>query len=268
MAVSVVSRRWPWFLTGVVLAAAVLAGIVCEGWPSAEAVGSFVAGFAGAVAFIWLVAGYFQQKDELALQREELRAQRESLDLQKVELHRMAVHGALGQMAIMLSDFDHRLPGLAIAGLSGYEDIGRELAERLDALERAIRLDRAELIIEGYASWVQVESIALRFLASIQMGAELYQRHAEGFGLDPEPDPVLFLLKNDGSLRTVPHISDRMHAGRELASALQRLRPWRLRASARFAEAREAVAPGRSAERGHARDLGSQIDAFVARCPP
>ncbi len=32
-------------------------------------VGNFVAGFAGALAFIWLVAGYQQQGEELKLQR-------------------------------------------------------------------------------------------------------------------------------------------------------------------------------------------------------
>jgi hypothetical protein len=40
-------------------------------------VGQLISGVAGAVAFIWIVLAYFQQSEELALQRRELRLQRE-----------------------------------------------------------------------------------------------------------------------------------------------------------------------------------------------
>lgn len=40
-------------------------------------IGQLISGVAGAVAFIWIVLAYFQQSEELALQRRELRLQRE-----------------------------------------------------------------------------------------------------------------------------------------------------------------------------------------------
>ena len=44
---------------------------------SLNELGDFFAGFAGTLALIWLVYGYFLQSRELRLQREELKRQRE-----------------------------------------------------------------------------------------------------------------------------------------------------------------------------------------------
>lgn len=52
--------------------------------------GQWLSGVAGALAFIWLIVSYFQQGEELELQRLELSATREQLTLQKDEMARLA----------------------------------------------------------------------------------------------------------------------------------------------------------------------------------
>ncbi|MDP1838418.1 MAG: hypothetical protein Q8N31_08065 [Reyranella sp.] len=56
--------------------------------------GQWLSGVAGALAFIWLIVSYFQQGEELELQRKELAATREQLALQKVEMARLADEAA------------------------------------------------------------------------------------------------------------------------------------------------------------------------------
>jgi len=49
-------------------------------------IGDFVAGMMSALAFFWLVIGYYLQREELVLQRKELVQNREALLLQAEEL--------------------------------------------------------------------------------------------------------------------------------------------------------------------------------------
>lgn len=65
------------------------------GWPKFSAMspnefGDFLAGAAAPLAFFWLVIGFFQQGQELKLQREELELQRKELELQRKETERLA----------------------------------------------------------------------------------------------------------------------------------------------------------------------------------
>ena len=49
--------------------------------------GDFLAGTFTPVAFLWLIVGYYQQGEELRLQRKELALQRAEFELQREELH-------------------------------------------------------------------------------------------------------------------------------------------------------------------------------------
>jgi len=256
-------RHWPWALTGAVLGLAAWVAAETEGWPRAGDVGDFVAGFSGALAFIWLIAGYLQQRDELALQREELKAQRESLDLQKAELHRMAVNAALGQIATMLMDFRTRLPQYGVPNLNSYEDIGHKLMEYLNELGRASRATEVETIINSYSAWRWRENIALRFFAALKMGAEIYARDGE-VTLRHEEDPVRFVMLNDAALRSIPHISDCMHPALAIARALDSLRPWRDRARERYVAAMSQRSPEWVPDTELALAMESQVGRFQA----
>ena len=260
-------RWWPWILTVVVAALALGVGISTSKWSDAANIGNYVAGFASALAFIWLIAGYVQQGDELALQREELRAQRESLDLQKAELHRMAIHAALGQIATMLADFRIRLPQHGIPGLNSYEDITHVLMRHLEHLGRASRSTVNDEIINAYVAWRAAEGIALRFLQAIRMAAEVYAHAGEDVALRFEEDTVEFVLSNDTVLRSIPHISDCMHSGHVMAVILRRLGPWRARTLKRYQLALSALFPGSTPDAELESVLDSQVRWFEKENP-
>lgn len=62
-------------------------------WPWAlplNNLGDWLAGLGGGLAFVWLVLGYFQQADELKLQRKQLEFQREELEMSRREAKRLA----------------------------------------------------------------------------------------------------------------------------------------------------------------------------------
>lgn len=67
---------------------------------TANEFGDFLAGFSASLAFFWLVIGYFQQGQELRLQREELSLQREELSLQRKEMERLADEAAKQAKAV------------------------------------------------------------------------------------------------------------------------------------------------------------------------
>ena len=63
--------RWPWYLP-------------------LNNLGDWLAGVAGGLALVWLVLGYFQQSDELYLQRRQLEFQRAEFKLARAEYKRLA----------------------------------------------------------------------------------------------------------------------------------------------------------------------------------
>jgi len=86
-----------WFAIGLTAVVIVLGGWTFyekEVWClKGNEIGDFFAGFAGALAFIWIVATIFLQKDELKFQREEL-------ELQRKEVKRLADETALQGKAL------------------------------------------------------------------------------------------------------------------------------------------------------------------------
>lgn len=63
-----------------------------------NAMGDMLAGFAAPLAFLWLVVGYFQQGEELELQRDELALQREATQKIAAETRRQADAIALNEL--------------------------------------------------------------------------------------------------------------------------------------------------------------------------
>lgn len=102
-------RRWPWILTGAVTVGVVGVGVYVRTLSDLNHIGGILAGYASAVAFIWLIAAYVQQGYELKLQREELSLQRQALEHQRVELKKMGKYAALQQVAQILHQFEQSL---------------------------------------------------------------------------------------------------------------------------------------------------------------
>lgn len=92
-----IRAKWNLKLIGIVgtVAWLVVVAILAFGsWPSIgldlNEIGDFLAGAFAPLAFFWFVLAFWQQSNELALQRQELELQREELKLQRKETARLA----------------------------------------------------------------------------------------------------------------------------------------------------------------------------------
>lgn len=96
----------PLLLTILVVIFAIVLFFLFPDMQTRSQVGDFVAGIAAAVAFVWLIAAYFQQGAELRNQRKELELQRQTLNLQREELNKMGKYAALGQISHLMHQFE------------------------------------------------------------------------------------------------------------------------------------------------------------------
>lgn len=95
--------HWLRVTTVLICCAALLVFLFSDGPNTANEYGDFLAGFAGSLAFLWLVASFSLQRRELALQREELALQREEFSaMNKIALYdhvRLMIESCLEQVA-------------------------------------------------------------------------------------------------------------------------------------------------------------------------
>lgn len=104
-----ISRAWPWGLTALVVLGAVAVSIGAPKVETLSHLGDFLSGFASTLAFIWLVAAYLLQAQELRLQRSELTLQREAMQQQREEWRKMGKYAALEQASHILDQFEQSL---------------------------------------------------------------------------------------------------------------------------------------------------------------
>lgn len=84
--------------------------------PSVERIdrlGDLLGGFAGSLAFVWLIAGFYQQAKELKLQRQELSLQRTTLEQQKAEFHELNKHQNLTHIKNILDKAEDKIGDLS-----------------------------------------------------------------------------------------------------------------------------------------------------------
>ncbi|MEC8066471.1 MAG: hypothetical protein VX154_01270 [Pseudomonadota bacterium] len=79
--------------------------------PSGVDIGGLLAGFSAAVAFVWLIAGFYQQSTELSLQRVELSLQRVALEQQRNEFRELNKQQTLSHIKHIMDMADSRLGG-------------------------------------------------------------------------------------------------------------------------------------------------------------
>lgn len=104
-----ISRGWPWALTALVVVGAIATSVIAPKVETLSHLGDFFSGFASTLAFIWLVAAYLLQAQELRLQRSELTLQREAMQQQRDEWRKMGRYAALEQASRILDQFEQSL---------------------------------------------------------------------------------------------------------------------------------------------------------------
>jgi hypothetical protein len=258
------SRGWPWALTAVVIVGAGLTFFLVPDMQTRSQLGDFLSGVAGTIAFIWLIAAYFQQGQELRLQREELALQRQALTPQHQELQRMSKYTALERASQLLEQFDQRLS----KNESGPRSIRGLLTAFYDGMIRdwkiILTLHDPQEIAEIYAKWTVVESACWEFLSSIVSAIELYEE-ATGTAFLPEDNSAamrIYLAPN--TIMNIPFIRPYIGTAKALAENMILTEPGLNKLQLRGLEAMQTLVPGTINEEALA-NLRAKVEARETR---
>lgn len=238
---SVGPNRWPWVLSALVAAGSIYIFINPPDASKAADVGDFLSGVAGTLAFIWLIAGFQQQRRELAGQAQELQVQRRALEGQLVQLGRMAKHAALGQIAAVL---DGLKSSMSARGVS-IDDVASHYVKAMAVHWKDILADKSpETVYDNYMAWLKAEGIAHQYLATVQQAGLLYGELSEEPGLEAIKDPADFVKVNYERLVSVPHLAPYMVPAKLLADAMLTTEPGRTKVHRIGKVAVNALMPG------------------------
>lgn len=199
-------QHWPWVLSAAVITGSVVALLKARDISAAAQMGGFLAAVVSALALIWLIAAFFQQNNELRLQRQELSLQRKSLDLQRDELQRIGKHAALGQIATMLGNFKEHVMSLQLPGVSSLDDLTGYFMSGMQGWKTILESGDDGAVFEAYTEWAKVEALAVQFISNVAIAARLYDEATGEGNFKPAPDEASFIHFNLERLRSIPHI--------------------------------------------------------------
>lgn len=198
--------NWLKFTTIAIISIAILVLIFTKDISDAAQFGDFLAGFAGSLAFLWLVASFRQQGAELALQRRELSLQRKALELQTNELKNMGEFAALEQV--------NHIIGSALKKLSRGPEATNEPSKLLMACmpsdEWKILLESTEPkeVFDAYKKFGEKTGPIHQFIASIASASRLYLKATGNIHVDYTLTDINFLYINKPWIEKIPHISE------------------------------------------------------------
>jgi len=206
---------WPWLAkaknkkletaTGLIVLSALLVLMFSSQLSNAASVGDFIAGFAGALAFLWLVAGYRMQAEELSAQKEELKLQRIALQNQVSELKSMTRFAAIDQVKSMVDSALHRL------SQSGGEITKPEqfFAAMLPGPEWKVLAESTdpEEVMAAYTVYGKKHGPADTFVSGFASAARFYLRSIGNEHVDYNLPDQEFVVINNPWLKDVPYLS-------------------------------------------------------------
>lgn len=224
---------WQWLLTGSVIIIGGYFFLTMDVSGSAQR-GDFFAGFAGACAFIWLVAGYRQQAEDLQGQKETLdqhmevlKGQQAVLAEQAQQLQNLAQVSMLSQVKNLVDD--------AVSRLSENGDSPEEILKELESsttLELAANGTYYKNVISNYSDWWEkLGRPALNFVKEFRFAVELYlqsigkqdstYRKSHWKFLDAY---IQLFKKDDDEAKMIPCIARHIHIASQIAPYLCELK--------------------------------------------
>jgi len=220
-------RSWPWILTGLMIAAAVLVFLLIPDMATRSQLGGYLAGTASTIAFIWLIAAYLQQGNELRLQREELAMQRISLDLQRNEIKRLGKFAALEQVAHLLDQFELSLRNNPESPVKSVNDLPMAFMNALPLYKTITESSNSQTIRDSFVAWMRIEGPCSEFLSRIVSAVELYSE-ATGenvFVMGASPDERIYF--NYQKLLNIPFVRHYIGAAYSVATNMFLTEPGR-----------------------------------------
>lgn len=183
--------------------------------------GSYISGVAAALAFLWLVAGFYQQSKELRMQREELALQRQTLENQRKELTRISKYNALQQISGMLDGFASSLPReklpavttvdqLSVAFMTGVANHWKVILESNDSQE----------VFTAHRHWLPIESLCTEFISTYWAAMKLYSEATGEILPIQDENASQYIYFNYEHIRTIPHLQKYSGAAFAIATDL------------------------------------------------
>ncbi|QOY51706.1 hypothetical protein [Candidatus Sulfurimonas baltica] len=172
-------------------------------------VGDWLAGFAGTLAFLWLIASFQQQKNQLSIQSEELKLQREAIQLQAKELKNIGKFSALEQVSRIVDSAIKDIEA-STTSIKNYTELinlftRRDFFENLETFFDS--LDK-KLIIDKYQEWVIQEAEVRKFVARISTALKIYLEQSSEETIDYDLDDVQFLHNNLYHIKYIPYLNE------------------------------------------------------------
>lgn len=218
-----VKEHWLGFLTGLIIIVAIITTIVVSKLEDASYVGGYLSGFAATLAFIWLIASFRLQSQELTLQRKELELQRRAIELQTTEIQSMSKYAALEQVRNMVDGAVQRLA----KSNSGVTEPGELFQASMPTVEWATLLESTDPqeVHNAYKSWGQKYGAATQFLASMTLASKFYLRSINNTSVDYGLSDAQFFYINKVWIEKIPHISEYFNHTYLVAEAMTKLEP-------------------------------------------
>jgi hypothetical protein len=239
-----ITKHLPTLLTWAVLILAVVLAGNAESLEKLNQIGGFVAGFSGALAFIWLVAAYRLQSQELGLQREELALQRASLDAQREELRKMGKYAAMEQIAKILNQFEDSIAKSADGMPKTVGELPVAIANGMIHWKTIFESADKQLVHDLHMQWQKTLAPCQEFLARVASAVELYEEAAGKVLLPPGKSPASRIYFSIESIRDIPFVRNYAGIAQMVATELFLLEPGLDAIALRGFEATDSIMPG------------------------
>lgn len=237
-------KHLPAFLTAALVVVATVLAWKVDKLETLNQIGGFVAGFSGALAFIWLVAAYRLQSQELRLQREELTLQRASLDAQREELRKMGKYAAMDQMARILIQFEESLAKSAQDMPKSVSELPVAITAAMKSWKTILESKSDQQVHDLHMSWQRVLAPAQEFLARVVSAIELYEEATSERLLHQAETPAARIYFSIDSLRSIPLVRNYIGTAQLVATELFMFEPGLDAIALRGFEATDALMPG------------------------
>lgn len=187
----------------------------------ASQIGGYISGIASSLAFIWFIAGFFQQSKELVLQREELSMQRNALLLQKEELEKISKFNALQQISAMLDSFNSSLSAKQIPNINTVEDLYMAFMNGMQSEWKIIlESTNAQEVFDSHVKWLKIESICRQFISIFYSAVRLYAETTGKITILENDDEAQFIYFDYEKIKGIPHLQQYLGTAYGVASNL------------------------------------------------
>ena len=171
----------------------------------AAQIGDFLAGFAGALAFLWLIAGFKQQQNELKMQKEEIKMQRKALELQALELknaNKISTYNHIQQLTTeALSELNN-----SNIKIKEHSELFNVFFKELSAYDKIFSNSTdKEQIIKAWMEWWKIEQSLNIFISKISFSLKLYIEYKTNTQAIQNMD-IIFIEQHIEEMNEIPYL--------------------------------------------------------------